>query len=352
MSSFIRKAVREMDGYTPGEQPSDPDVVKLNTNENPYPPSPRVKDALSKFLPETLRLYPDPLCRRLRMILSKLHKCRSEQIFCANGSDEILALATRAFVEDRGQIGYFEPSYSLYPVLSQIRGVTGVPVVLGKNFTWRMPSKLPCSLFFLANPNAPTSLMFDPSKVRSFCRRFSGVVLLDEAYADFARSHNMHLALELPNVLVMRTLSKAYSMAGLRFGYAVGATPLIEALFKIKDSYNVNRLTQELAAVALKDQACFRKNLRCVLATRRRLAKALERLGFFVHPSDTNFLWVRPPAGVDAASLYNSLRANNILVRYFDAPHTSTHLRITIGTDHQTNRLLAALAAILQEGSP
>lgn len=352
MSALIRRAVRRMAGYTPGEQPSDPAVVKLNTNENPYPPSPRVAQALARLAPESLRLYPDPVCRRLREIIARLHRCRPSQVFCANGSDEILALATRAFVEDQGRLGYFEPSYSLYPVLAQIRDVPGVPVELGPGFAWRMPRRLSCSLFFLTNPNAPTGRLFEKARVRAFCRRFRGVVVLDEAYVDFARDHSLALALELPNVLVMRTLSKSYSLAGLRFGYAIGSEPLIATLYKIKDSYNVDRLTQELAAAALLDQAHLRRNIRRILATRRRLTGALQRLGFFVHPSDANFLWVRPPAGVGAAALYQALRHRRILVRHFNGPRTAGHVRITIGTDRQADALLAALTAILREGTP
>ncbi len=349
MKTRIRKAVFKMSGYTPGEQPSDSAVIKLNTNENPYPPSSRVAATLAKMNAEALRLYPDPVCRRLREILADLHNCLPEQVFCANGSDEILALATRAFVEDRGKIGCFEPSYSLYPVLAKIRGVACELLELGSDFAWRMPREFSCSLFFLTNPNAPTGLLFDKKRIRAFCRRFKGVVALDEAYVDFASADCMDIALEMPNVLALRTLSKSYSLAGLRFGYAVGAAPLIEALYKIKDSYNVNRLTQELAVAALLDQAHMRRNVRRILSTRRRLAVALGRLGFFVHPSEANFLWVRPPAGIDAAALYQDLRSHKIFVRHFPGPRTGGYLRITIGDDRQTDSLLRIFSIIFKE---
>ena len=333
-----------MAGYQPGEQPSGSGVIKLNTNENPYPPSPRVAEALAALAVESLKLYPDPVCRRLREIIAKLHKCVPEQVFCANGSDEALALATRAFVEDNGAVGFFEPSYSLYPVLTQIRGAKQQPVALGSNFKWQMPKLPECSLFFLANPNAPTGELFDKKNVKSFCRRFQGVVILDEAYVDFSKETCMDIAIELPNVLAVRTLSKAYSLAGLRFGYAVGAAPIIEALYKIKDSYNVSRFTQEAAAAALLDQAWLRRNVRRIKATRSRMAKALQTLGFHVHPSETNFLWTRPPSGgISAASLYKALRQRKILVRHFEGPRTSDYLRITVGSDSQVDAFLASL---------
>ena len=341
-------AVRRLTAYTPGEQPAG-EVVKLNTNENPYPPSPDVLKALRNLSADALRRYPDPVCRALRKRLGRLHGVGEDRVFVGNGSDEILALALRAFVDRGGSAGWFDPSYSLYPVLAAIEEVEARPVPLGRDFGWKMPGGYSASLFFLTRPNAPTGVLYPKPVVRSFCRRFCGVVLVDEAYVDFAKDDCIDLARELPNVLVARTLSKSYSLAGLRLGYAVGPAPLIEALYKIKDSYNVGAPAQAAALAALDDTAWMRRNARKIKATRRRTAAALEQLGFAVTPSDANFLWARPPAGADAAGLFSALRERELYVRYFPGPRTGAHLRITIGTDEQMARLLSALRSLLRK---
>jgi histidinol-phosphate aminotransferase len=345
--SRIRASVQSLDAYVPGEQPGA-GVIKLNTNENPYPPSPRVAAALASFDPSELRLYPDPVCKELRQAAAALHGCQAAQVFVANGSDEILALCTRAFVEDDGSIGYFDPSYSLYPVLANIRCAGKRPVPLGPEFEWRMPAGYDASLFFMTNPNAPTSVQYPKRVVRDFCAAFSGVVLLDEAYVDFAAEDCMSLALECDNVLVLRTFSKSYSLAGLRVGYVVGPEPLVAALYKLKDSYNVDRIAQRLALAALRDTGWMRANVAKVTATRARLTAALCGLGFSVLPSQTNFLWARP-AGCGARELFEKLRAMNIFVRYFDAPRTAAHVRITVGTDADVDRMIEAVGRIVKK---
>ncbi|HEY8241158.1 MAG TPA: histidinol-phosphate transaminase, partial [Kiritimatiellia bacterium] len=224
---MIRKAVQLLSPYVPGEQPKEPGIVKLNTNENPYPPSPKIGGALKNWRLDQLRLYSDPVCSRLRDQIADLHGCGAEHVFVGNGSDEILALAARAFVERDGTIGYFEPSYSLYPVLAAIEGIEKRPAVLRENFMWSIPEKYQVSLFFLTNPNAPTSMLFPKKEVADLCHALKGIVVIDEAYVDFAPYNCMDLALSMPNVIVARTLSKSYSLAGLRLGYAVGPTPLI-----------------------------------------------------------------------------------------------------------------------------
>jgi histidinol-phosphate aminotransferase len=259
-----------------------------------------------------------------------------------NGSDEILALCTRAFVENDGAIGYFEPSYSLYPVLADIRCVAQSAVELGAEFEWKMPRGYEASLFFMTNPNAPTSVRYPRAQVEPFCKSFGGVVLIDEAYVDFAAAHCMDLARELDNVLVARTLSKSYSLAGLRLGYAVGSPALVAALFKIKDSYNADAIAQRLALAALGDGAHMRANVARIKATRQRLSAALGTLRYRVWPSETNFLWVRPPVR-PAAEVFAELRRHGILVRHFPGPRTGAFLRITIGTDEEVDKLVAAL---------
>ena len=346
MNRLIRKSVQVLDAYTPGEQPKRAGLVKLNTNENPYPPSPRVAEALAAIPPESLRLYPDPVSSVLRQAIANLHGVSIEQVFAGNGSDEILALCTRAFVEDDGTIGYFNPSYSLYPVLTAIRNVRGVACELTESFEWAEQDPVPASLFFLANPNAPTSMLFATSRVQQFCQNFPGVVLVDEAYVDFSREHCMELAKLLPNVLVMRTLSKSYSLAGIRCGYVVGAKSLIEALFKIKDSYNLDRMTQVAATAAILDQAHMRANANQIIATRERLAKVLSQMGFAICPSESNFLWAKHETRL-AKEIFQALKVAGILIRYFPGPRTGDYIRITIGTDSEIDRLLVELKKML-----
>lgn len=333
-----------MSAYVPGEQPADLKVIKLNTNENPYPPSPRVMRAVKNIEGNNLRRYPDPECGKLRAAIAKLHKCAVTQVFVGNGSDEILALCTRAFVEDNQAIAFFEPSYSLYPVLTKIRNVKSRAIKLDKTFQWRMPPAH-AALFLMTNPNAPTGILYPKKEVARFCKRFAGVVVLDEAYVDFSSSNCIDVALKLKNTLVLRTLSKSYSLAGLRVGYAIGSEELIAALFKIKDSYNVDRVAQCLAAAALQDQAYMRANVRRIIAARRKLVCALTAMGFAVLPSDANFVFAKP-AGIGAETLYRRLRKRNILVRYFAGKATRDFLRITVGTDGQINKLLKAIRNI------
>jgi len=341
MNMLVNKAVRKMKPYTPGEQSLDPDIVKLNTNENPYPPSPRAVRAFRAFDSRRLRLYPDPMSLEVRRRIASMHGFEIDMVFAGNGSDEVLALCTRAFVEDSGTIGWFDPSYSLYPVLADIRNVSVKPVELDEEFGWRMPAKYGCSLFFLTNPNAPTGIMYKKADVRRFCRNLNGVVVIDEAYVDFS-SGNCADLVKLGNVVVARTLSKAYSLAGLRFGYALGAPDVIGALFKLKDSYNNDMIAQRVALAALEDVAHMRKNVRRIVAIRERLSGALRQRGWLVYPSETNFLWARP-SGISAGDLYARLRERKILIRYFPGARTGDYVRITIGADNQVCALLAAL---------
>ncbi|MDD4101670.1 MAG: histidinol-phosphate transaminase [Kiritimatiellae bacterium] len=339
---YICKNVQALTAYTPGEQPKLQGVIKLNTNENPYPPSPKVAAALRDFDCARLRLYPDPNFAVLRQRIAELHGCAPARVFIGNGSDEILALCTRAFVENDGSVGYFVPSYSLYPVLADIRGVEKRPVLINNDFTWRMTENYQASVFFMTNPNAPTSMIFDKGKVSAFCGAFNGVVLIDEAYVDFADSDCMDLALRVgnSNTLVMRTLSKSFSLAGLRFGYVVGPEELINALYKIKDSYNMDMLAQVVGMAALEDIPYMRGNVRRIQATRGRLAVALVQRGWRVCASQTNFIFARPPDG-DAARVFAALKDSKIYVRYFPGEMTGEYLRITVGTDEQTEALLA-----------
>ncbi|HLY73219.1 MAG TPA: histidinol-phosphate transaminase, partial [Planctomycetota bacterium] len=285
---LIRPLVQGLHAYVPGEQPQIPGLIKLNTNENAYPPSPRVIRAVRAAVDGRLRLYPNPTAQRLREALGRLHRCRPENVIIGNGSDELLAMAVRAFVEPvstgaRGRCQGFSPSYSLYPVLARQHGASWSSVPLDPDFAlppapslarrkgW-MPS---AALTFVTTPNAPSGRGYDLAELDALCRALSGVVILDEAYVDFAATDAMALALRRPNVLVSRTFSKGYSLCFQRVGYFVGPRDLIAALDKIRDSYNVNGLGQVAALATLEDLAYYRRNFRRVIETRRRLGADL-----------------------------------------------------------------------------
>lgn len=364
-TSLIRPLVRELRPYVPGEQPKVKRLIKLNTNENPYPPSPKVLAVIKAATDQRLRLYPNPTADRLREKLAALHACKPENIIVGNGSDELLALATRAFVEPAtpnappaavSTIQFFTPSYSLYPVLADIHGAQSNTVPLGRDFGLPSPGELrsasprqwnfDAALTFVTTPNAPSGRGYSTNELDALCRAQKGVVVLDEAYVDFASENAMSLALKHPHVLVARTFSKAYSLCFLRVGYFVGNAELIAALQKIRDSYNVNGLGQIAALATLSDLRHYRRNIKQVIDTRERLSGRLRLLGFDVLPSQTNFIFARPPR-FSAESWLQKLREKNVLVRWFNSPATAGYLRITIGTDAQADALLRQARRIL-----
>jgi histidinol-phosphate aminotransferase len=369
MPHLIRPLVQRLKPYVPGEQPKIKGLIKLNTNENPYPPSDKVIKAIQKAADGRLRLYPNPTSEPLREKLSRMHGCKVEQIILGNGSDELLALATRAFTEPADPVSagkartnpastiqYFVPSYSLYPVLADIHGAARNEVALNPDFS--MPSvdalcrggrwDFKASLTFVTTPNAPSGTAYQQGDLDALCQAQKGVVVLDEAYVDFAREHSLGLALKHSNVLVARTFSKAYSLCFQRVGYLVGNPELVEALNKIKDSYNVNGLGQVAALATLDDLPYYRANFQKVIATRERLSRELTTLGFHVQPSQTNFILARPP-GPPAQQWLESLRENRILVRWFNLPEVKDWLRITIGTDREISRLLRTVKNLLKK---
>ncbi len=320
----------------PGEQPKSRRIIKLNTNENPYPPSPKCAAVLQRFNLDNLRRYPDPNCLKLRAAIAKQIGAQPEQIFVGNGSDEILTLAARAFVENTEALGSLDPSYSLYKTLAAIRDVK-----------WQgglRPSKA-VSLFLWTNPNAPTGTFVEPATIAAFAKTFPGVVLIDEAYADFAPANCMTLATDPANtnVIVMRTFSKSYSLAGLRVGYCVGPQDLIDALYKVKDSYNVDAVAQAVALAAFTDKAYHKKTVAKVIATRETFTRELIRCGWDVSPSATNFIFAKPPAPFTAEQIFATLKQHGIFVRYFPGKKTGDRLRITIGTNAQMSIFLTQL---------
>jgi histidinol-phosphate aminotransferase len=352
--TLIRPLIRRLHPYVPGEQPKIRGLIKLNTNENPYPPSPKVLAAIKAAVDGRLRLYPNPTADGLRGQLAKFHGCAPENFIVGNGSDELLALATRAFVEPGQTVQFFTPSYSLYPVLADIHGARRNAVSLAPGFALPSLAQLRregawdfrAALTFITTPNAPSGRGYSMADLQKLCRAQIGVVVLDEAYADFARENAFALSLKFPHVLVARTFSKAYSLCFLRVGYFAGHPRLLDALQKIRDSYNVNGLGQAAAATTLRDLPYYRRIFKKLIATRERLSARLRALGFDALPSQTNFIFARPPRW-PAALWLQKLRERRILVRWFDAPETRAFLRITIGTDAEADALLRAVRDIL-----
>ena len=369
-SNLIRPLVQNLHAYVPGEQPKIKGLIKLNTNENPYPPSPKVLAAIKAAVDGRLRLYPNPASQPLREKLAKLHRCAPENIIIGNGSDDLLALAVRTFVEPSGAVAraagrrtessraiiqYFTPSYSLYPVLAASHGARTNAVRLTADFRLPLLELLrksrawdfSAALTFITTPNAPSGRGYSTADLDALCRLHRGVVLLDEAYVDFAEENALSLALRHPHVLVARTFSKAYSLCFQRVGYAIGHPALIAALDKLRDSYNVNGLGQAGALATLDDLPYYRRNFERIKATRERLGRVLTGLGFRVLPSATNFILARPPR-FPAPAWLEKLRARKILVRWFGSPEVKDYLRVTIGTDAEADVLLVAAEKILR----
>lgn len=331
----------------PGFQPKGGGFIKLNTNENPYPPSPAVIRTLRDFVPERLRLYPDPVSRQLREKIAGTYGFAPENVIVGNGSDELLAMALRCFAGEGDLVLYPTPSYSLYGVLSRIQGAEPVEMALDDDFGLSEEFiKTPARLKFIASPNSPTGTIYPERLLERLADETNGVIVVDEAYADFSEDTALQLAGKLPNVMVIRTFSKSYSLAGLRVGYAFSAPGLIEGMMKIKDSYNMNTISALLAEAALDDQQYFQEIIGLIKAERGILRKQLEELNFKVFPSGANFLFCRPPDG-KAEMIFHELLNRKILIRYFNTPELKDYLRITIGTRQEMEALIGALDEIL-----
>jgi histidinol-phosphate aminotransferase len=355
--AYERKNIAAMHGYVPGKQPLGSDAIKLNTNENPYPPCAAVMDALRAVAPDALRKYPPPAADELRAAAAALHGVTPDQVVAVNGGDELLRLAFTTFVEPGAPIGVVEPSYSLYPVLAEVHGS---PVVrIDSEADWSLPSDLGprmraagVKLLLLVNPQAPAGHLTTASRLAQLAQELDGVLLIDEAYVDFVDPALHHDAAALvkahDNVLVLRTFSKGYSLAGLRAGYGLGAASLIAPLlWKTRDSYNLDAIAQRLATTALEHRAEAAQTWQRVRHDRAVLAAALQKLGFELAPSQTNFLLARVPQGATARRLLSGLEERGVLVRYFDAPRLDDKLRITVGTAEQNERLLRGLRELL-----
>lgn len=344
----IRPNILAMAGYVPGEQLNSSEIVKLNTNENPYPPSPRVFDALRAAMTgDKLRKYPQPFGDDFRKTAGRVLGIDPDAILIGNGSDDILTILTRAFVPDGGLIVSPTPSYILYQSLAEIQNAKFQMVPFAED--WSLPNPWPVQgahLTFLPNPNSPSGTCLRLPVLERIAEQVRGPLVIDEAYADFAEWNGLPLAKELPNVIVTRSMSKAYSLAGIRFGFAVADPSVIHELLKVKDSYNCDVLSLAAATAAMDDQHYFADVRARIIATRGRMHAELSKLGFRVTTSHANFLWCRR-TDRPHKPIYEALKARNILIRYMSYPGYGDGLRISVGTDAEIDRLLAELRKIL-----
>ena len=345
---FVRAHIRQMAGYTPGEQPVAGDrVIKLNTNENPFPPSKHVMEAIQNIEPEALRRYPSPTADSFRDVAAKMLGVQRDMIIAGNGSDDLLTIATRTFVANGGTLAYPDPTYSLYPILARLAEAKSVSI------QWKDGWSLPidelvatnADAIFIANPNAPSGTFVPPSEIAKLAEAFEGLLLIDEAYVDFAIDNCLSLVANHHNVVVTRSFSKAYSLAGLRFGYAVAQPQVIAEMMKVKDSYNCDAISVLAATAALEDREYAARSWEHVRNERDRLTSELRLLGFTVLPSQANFILAECPDG-RGREMYQGLKQQGILVRHFDQPGLSDKIRITIGTSQENNALLGGVKAL------
>ena len=341
---YFRESIERMAGYTPGFQPKNPDAVKLNTNENPYPPSPKVLEAIRGIADFQVRRYPDPMGGAFRQAASEVFGLPSDHILCVNGGDELLNYAFRAFCDAARPAAWAEPTYSLYPVLAQLQECRPITIGQGKESLEEL-ARINAPFTIVCNPNAPTCAFTAVDEIAVLAGRLEGVLLVDEAYVDFAEDNCLRLVRDFANVIVLRSMSKGYSLAGLRAGLGFAQPALIEGLVKVKDSYNIDAVTIA-AAAAVQDQAYHNACVSKVIAERTRVTAALRRLGFAVPESATNFILAQC-IGSSAESLFKSLAERDIYVRYFRLPGLEDKLRITIGTPEQNDTMLAAIKTIL-----
>jgi len=346
---LLRPAVRAMPGYTPGEQISD--LVKLNTNEGAFPPSPRVMATLAAVADETLRLYPDPVSLRLRATAGARFGVTADQILAGNGSDDCLTILYRGFLDPGDKIACPWPTYGLYDTLASLQGAELVRVAFRQNARrWELPADLArqrAKMIILANPNNPSGTLVPVDELRRLCDAApNAVVVVDEAYVDFALGAGIDASMlpylaQHPNLVVLRTMSKSYSLAGARLGLLFAAAPLVAELTKVKDSYNVNAVTQAIGVAALEDRSYHEDCVRRTLDQRARLERELETMGWTWPESAANFVLCE--IGERAEQVYNALKDEGLLVRWWRAPELRTKIRISVGNPDENDHLLAAL---------
>lgn len=346
---YQRAMLRDVEGYVPGEQPKFADIVKLNTNENPYPPAPGVLAAMRELAADALRRYPDPVAGAFRSACAERYGYPNlDWVVAGNGMDEILALVVRAFVDPGDTVLTPYPTYILYETLANLHGARCRFCDLDDDFQLTEEFySTPARLCFVPRPNSPTGVCPPRSAMERLCREFDGIVVIDEAYVDFADDNCMDFPKRFDNVIVSRTYSKSFSLAGVRLGIAVAQPALINEFMKIKDSYNVNVFTQAVGTAAMADYAAMEASVVKVRATRERLTAALHAMGFRVPRSQSNFVFAQWDGTPSAGDIFKALRDRAIIVRYFDTRRLANGLRISIGTDAEIDRLLAALKEIV-----
>jgi len=347
-SRFLKASLRDTAPYVPGEQPPDGEGwIKLNTNESPLPPSPKVIEAIRDASTDTLRLYPSATAAPARHAIAQRFEVAPENVALGNGADELIDMCFRAFAGAGDRVAFCTPTYPVLEPMCRIHDV--VPAIHQADEGWRWGDGFaydPAPLKFVVNPNSPTGTWADPAEVERLVEVSRGVVVLDEAYVDFAPFDLLSLQRRYRHLLVLRTFSKSYALAGMRIGFAVGSPDLISALDAVKDSYNLNRLAIAAAVAAIGDEEHHRKIVDFVVAEREWLAERLAGQGFDMSPSAANFVFVKPPR-ISAAAVADALREQRILVRRYDLEPIAGWLRITIGTREQHERLLVALKEIL-----
>ena len=344
---YFRNNIEKAEGYISGFKPKDTNVVKLNTNENPYPPSPEVLKALAEITAEQLRRYPDPNATAFCQQAAEVNGVSPESIMCCNGGDDLLRIAIHAFCDEKRSVAYPVPTYSLYPVLAGLQNCNTVEVPFDSEFN--LPAKLAGSgaaLTIICNPNAPSGSFVSIEELASLADEINGVLLVDEAYVDFAEKSCVPLIKEFDNLVVLRSMSKGYSLAGVRFGYAIAQPQLIAGLNKVKDSYTVDAVAIAAATAAIKDQKYFKENVEKIRKERKKLTEDLRELGFNVPNSFTNFVLAKSKI-CKASQIYDKLAQRDIYVRYWDMPGLNDKLRITVGTAEQNEKLVSALKEIL-----
>ena len=356
--SLFRPDIDRIAGYVPGEQPQDTGWTKLNTNENPYPPSPHVAEAVTRAAQGRLNLYPDPLATRFRKAAAELFDVAPDWVLPANGSDENLTIITRSFTDGPDLIAYPYPSYILYETLADLQGARHERILLQPDWSWDSEATRQvvnrAKLVFVPNPNSPSGNRWSDAEIEALVPP-AGVLVLDEAYGDFADQPHRAELLRGPvghRIIITRTFSKSYSLAGIRFGFAIAHPDLIAGMRKVKDSYNCDTIALAAATAALEDQVWMLQNVERIRSTRSRLSAGLTALGFQPAPSQANFVWCSHPTGRHR-DIYEALKARKILVRYMVFPDVAwavdgrlDGLRITIGTDAEIDLLLAALSEI------
>ena len=344
--AIVRANVAGAAGYVPGEQPSEGGVIKLNTNENPYPPSPKVMEAIRAVTAEQLRRYPSPSGEAFRKVASSVHGVGMDWILPFNGGDELLSVAIRAAAGEEDAVAFLEPSYSLYPVLTEMNGSQKTVLSYDiEGVNWRLPKaveEVKASVLLVVNPNAPSGHLEPVERLMEIAQRFKGLMVIDEAYVDFASGNALEVVKRFSNVVILRTMSKGYSLAGLRFGYAIGQPSLLRELEKVRDSYPVDAVSIAAATAGILDQEYARGTWEKVKCERLRLAGELKKMGFVMPESASNFLLATVPGG-GGKRVYEGLKAAGILIRWWDLPRIDDKVRITVGTPEQNDRLIAEL---------